>query len=186
MIQKFEIGLTHFLVGNGYRFETYADFLYPFHPLFSEWHFTLIERGFPLLKKYLIYQNHYDVPGLAAWRERVLDLVPDAPVDVIQRDLERTAPDDRLRRSYAITRGPDGGLSVPETAVGKDFRRLDRTTPVDRAAGPSRCAPATTACRPTAERSSRRCGTTPPSRRSSSPGRGLCGSPERTWSSPHS
>ena len=131
VILKFEIGLTHFLVGNGYRFETYADQLYPFHPLFSEWHFTLIERGFPLLKKYLIYQNHYDVPGLVDWRERVLTLVPAAPVDVMEKDLLRTAPDDRLRRSFAITRAPNGQVVVPQVAVGKDFRTLDRQTPVD-------------------------------------------------------
>ena len=131
VILKFEIGLTHFLVGNGYRFETYADQLYPFHPLFSEWHFTLIEQGFPLLKKYLVYQNHYDVPGLADWRQRVLALVPDAPVDVMEKDLLRTAPDDRLRRSFAITRGPDGEVVVPQVVVGKDFRTLDRQTPVD-------------------------------------------------------
>lgn len=131
VILKFEIGLTHFLVGNGYRFATYADQLYPFHPLFSEWHFTLIEHGFPLLKKYLIYQNHYDVPGLADWRRKILALVPDAPVDVMEKDLRRTAPDDRLRRSFAITRGPDGQVQVPQVAVGKEFRTLDRRTQVD-------------------------------------------------------
>ena len=131
IIQKYEIGLTHFLVGNGFGFETYADALYPFHPLFTEWHFTLIGRGFPLLKKYFLYQNHYDVPDLAEWKERVRALVPDAPVEMFERDLLRTAPDDRLRRSHAIRRGPDGVVVVPEVLTGGAFRRADRASAKD-------------------------------------------------------
>jgi hypothetical protein len=130
VIQKYEIGLTHFLIGHGYAFATYADQLYPFHPLFSDWHFTLIERGFPLLKKYLLYQNHYDVPDLVEWRSRVAALVPDAPLDVFEADLLRTSPDDRLRRSFAIRRDADGNAAVPTPLEGRTFRRADRQATV--------------------------------------------------------
>lgn len=129
VILKYEIGLTHFLVGNGYGFATYAEDLYPFHPLFSEWHFTLLERGFPLLKKYFLYQNHYDVPGLAAWKERVRTIVPEAPVDLFEADLLRTAPHDRLTRSFAVERADDGTVLVPRVLSGREFRRADEATP---------------------------------------------------------
>ena len=33
IIQKYEIGLTHYLIGNGYSFDTYVPDLHPFHPL---------------------------------------------------------------------------------------------------------------------------------------------------------
>ena len=36
------------------------------------------------------------------WKERVLPLVPDAPVEMLERNLLRTAPADRLQRSFAI------------------------------------------------------------------------------------
>lgn len=131
VIQKYEIGIGHFLIGNGFGFATHADALYPFHPLFTEWHFTLVERGFPLLKKYFLYQNHYDVPGLVEWKERVLALVPQAPVDVFERDLLRTAPDDRLRRSFAITRADDGTVEVPTPLTGGAFRAADKAASKD-------------------------------------------------------
>ena len=125
VILKYEIGLTHLLVGRGHDFDTYLADLLPFHPLFTESHFDLIDEGFPLLKRYFIYQNHYDVPDMAKWKERVLAAAPDAPVDVFERTLARTAPDDRLRRSLAITRSPDGRVKVPRVLRGPAYIRKD-------------------------------------------------------------
>ena len=161
VIQKYEIGLTHFLIGHGYAFATYADRLYPFHPLFSEWHFTLIERGFPLLKKYFIYQNHYDVPDLADWKARVAALVPDAPLDVFEADLLRTSPDDRLRRSFAIRRGRRRHRRGPDAAGRPDLpaRRPPGHGP-RRPVGLPGLPHATTGCRRAAARSWRRCAAT--------------------------
>jgi hypothetical protein len=125
IILKYEIGLTHLLLGRGYAFDTYVPMLHPFHPLFTATHFTLLNDGFPLLKRYLIYQNHYDVPGMHRWKERVLKAAPDAPVDEFERLLVRTAPDDRLQRSYAIRRRPDGTVKVPRVAYGAGYQRRD-------------------------------------------------------------
>jgi hypothetical protein len=125
VILKYEIGLTHVLTGRGHDFDTYVADLLPFHPLFTETHFDLIDRGFPLLKRYFIYQNHYDVPDMARWKERVLAASPDAPVDVFEGTLERTAPDDRLRRSLAITRSADGRVKVPRVLRGPAYERRD-------------------------------------------------------------
>lgn len=129
IIQKYEIGFTRYLIGNGFDFDTFIDNLYPFHPIFSEWYFRLVEDGFPLLKRYFLYQNHYDVPGLKRWKERVQALVPQAPVDTFERNLQRVAPHDRLMRSFAIERDERGVVRVPQVLEGRDFRRRDAATP---------------------------------------------------------
>lgn len=125
VILKYEIGLTHLLLGRGYDVDTYVADLLPFHPLFTETHFDLLDQGFPLLKRYFIFQNHYDVPGMAGWKDRVLAAAPGAPVDTFERTLERTAPDDRLRRSLAITRSPEGKVEVPRVVRGPAYTRRD-------------------------------------------------------------
>lgn len=127
VIQKYEIGITHLLVGRGYQFSTFIPALYPFHPVFTEWAFELIAQGFPLLKKYFLYQNHYDTPGLIEWRQRITSLVPDAPLDVFEQNLLRTSPSDRLHRSFAIARADDGTIVVPEVLAGPAFVKADRT-----------------------------------------------------------
>lgn len=129
VIQKYEIGLTHFLIGHGHRFSTFVPALYPFHPVYGRWAFHLIGEGFPLLKRYLIYQNHHDVPGVARWKERLLELVPDAPVDVLEQQLLRTSPDDRLQRSFAIEEDESGQVRVPEWSMSAaQFSKLDAAT----------------------------------------------------------
>lgn len=128
VVLKYEVGLTHLLIGHGHAFDTYMRDLYPFHPLFSAWYFTMLERGFPLLKRFLIYRNHYDVPGLAQWKQRVLAVAPEANVDQFERTLLRTAPADELERSLAITEGEDGSVDAPQTVRGADYRRLNRRT----------------------------------------------------------
>jgi hypothetical protein len=129
IILKYEIGLTHYLIGNGYRFDTFVDALYPFHPLFTSWYFALLERGFPLLKKFLLYRNHYDVPDLKDWKSRVLAVVPGASLEAAERNLARIAPDDDLARSFAIVTGPGGVVSVPAILTGQSFRRADNRSP---------------------------------------------------------
>lgn len=131
VIQKYEIGLTHLLIGLGYRFDTFIPDLHPFHPIFTEQYFTLLERGFPLLKRYLLAHNHYDVPGLADWKRRVLEHCPGAPVESFEESLRRTAPDDRLQRSFAITVDDDGSPSVPAEMRRGAFVRRDRKVAKD-------------------------------------------------------
>lgn len=129
VIQKYEIGLTHLLIGRGFAFDTFIPALYPFHPVFTEWYFELLKLGFPLLKRYFIYRNHYDVPGLAQWKERVLEVAPGANVDQFEQTLLRTAPDDELQRSYSITRAADGRVKVPRVLEGTAFRQRNKKTP---------------------------------------------------------
>lgn len=132
VILKYEIGLTHLLLGRGHRLSTYVPELYPFHPLFTDWAFTLIERGFPLLKQYLLEHNHYDTPGLARWKERVLATVPEAPVELFEARLRRTAADDRLVRSFAVGRRKDGTVTAPRLLSAEQFHQRDADTRKDR------------------------------------------------------
>nr|WP_255669059.1 rhamnan synthesis F family protein [Aeromicrobium duanguangcaii] len=129
IIQKYEIGLTHLLIGHGHRFSTFVPYLYPFHPVFTPWAFRLIDEGFPVLKRFLIYQNHYDVPGLVHWKERLLEVAPEAPVEVLEESLLRTAPADRLARSFAIERGDDGEVVVPTPMTPREFKKADTAAP---------------------------------------------------------
>ncbi|MBW9214097.1 hypothetical protein KV102_04515 [Mumia sp. zg.B53] len=129
IVHKYEIGLTQHLIASGYDGDTFIDALYPFQPVFTNQYFRLLGRGFPLLKKYFLYQNHYDTPDLRDWKARIRAAVPDAPVDVMERNLLRTAPDDQLQRSFAIVTLPDGSVSVPTARDRREFRRADRSSP---------------------------------------------------------
>jgi hypothetical protein len=125
IIHKYEIGITHLLLSRGHAFDTWIDAVHPFHPLFTEHYFDLVGQGFPLLKRYLLYQNHYDVPGLRDWRARMTALVPGADLDPVEAHLHRTAPHDRLVRSFAIEHDRPAPARPDREAV----RALDRDTP---------------------------------------------------------
>ncbi|WP_286930965.1 MULTISPECIES: rhamnan synthesis F family protein [Aeromicrobium] len=129
VIQKYEIGLTHLLIGHGHRFSTFMPHLYPFHPIFTPWAFHMIGEGFPVLKRFLLYQNHYDVPEISRWKERLLEVAPDAPVEVFEENLLRTAPDDLLQRSFSIHTGPDGEVVVPTPMTSRQFKKADTAAP---------------------------------------------------------
>ncbi|WP_169447776.1 CDP-glycerol glycerophosphotransferase family protein [Luteimonas mephitis] len=129
VIQKYEIGLTHYLIGRQYLFDTFIDHLYPFHPIYTRYHFDLIRNGYPFLKRYFLSENHYDTPGLAGWKETVRTLVPEAPVDMIERNLLRVSDHGKLHRSFSIIEDADGRTIVPVVLRGDDFRKADRETP---------------------------------------------------------
>ncbi|UDY22659.1 rhamnan synthesis F family protein [Nocardioides sp. Kera G14] len=125
VVMKYEVGLTHVLLGRSHRFDTLVPAVHPLHPLFTATHFTLIARGFPLLKRYLLAQNHYHVPDLGDWKERVLELVPTAPVDLFEAALVRTTPADRLAQSLSVPADASGVGKRPALVRSGAFRRMD-------------------------------------------------------------
>lgn len=129
VILKYEIGLSRILLSAGHRFATYVEGLYPYHPLYTSDYFDLAAHGFPLLKRNFIAENARDAPGLARWKERVLDAVPDADVEMFERNLLRVSADDRLQRSFAIERMPDGTLRKADQLEDDEVLALDRSTP---------------------------------------------------------
>lgn len=128
LIRKHEIGLTQYLISRQYAFDTYIHDLYPLHPIFSNHHFDLIARGFPLFKRLFLVTNHYDVPGLADWKSKLLAVVPDAPVRMIEDNLLRVANHEALRRSFAIVE-KDGQPVVPAILGTKAFGVADAGLP---------------------------------------------------------
>ncbi len=131
LILKYEVGLTRHLIARGHAFETFIDALYPFHPIFTNWYFRLLEKGFPLFKRYFLSKNHHAVPGLHNWAERILEKVPEADVDTIRRNLERVTEPERLHQNLHI--GSErliDDLPVPDRLLDRSaFLAADRVTP---------------------------------------------------------
>ena len=113
IIRKYEIGISRYLMCAGLAVDTYIPDLYPFHPIYSDRYFELVERGFPLLKRNLLTENSGHVPDLRLWKERILEVAPGARVDLIEANLRRVGPDDKLQRSFAL----DSRESHPERAL---------------------------------------------------------------------
>ena len=64
VVDKYEIGISRYLMDSGFEFDTWAADLRPFHPLYSRRSFDLIRAGFPLVKRNFLAENPRDVPGL--------------------------------------------------------------------------------------------------------------------------
>ena len=130
VIHKYEVGISRYLMDSGFDFNTFVDHLYPFHPLYGARFFDLVELGFPLVKRNFLAENPRNVPDLAQWRSRLASLVPDAPFDLMERNIGRVAPDDRLQRANAVTADRDGRPVVPAAPVsGRTFGELDAGSP---------------------------------------------------------
>jgi CDP-glycerol glycerophosphotransferase (TagB/SpsB family) len=129
VIMKYEIGLSRVLMTTGHRFATYVEGLWPYHPLYTADFFELAASGFPLMKRNFVAENARDVPGMADWKERLLAAVPGADVAMFERNLLRVARDDKLRRSFAVSVGPDGEVVSPVPHPDDQMVALDRSTP---------------------------------------------------------
>jgi lipopolysaccharide biosynthesis protein len=102
LVQKYETGTTQYLVGQGYDFSTFVADLLPNHPIYGPGVFDLLADGFPLFKRRFLVANPYDTPDLADWKTSILAAVPDAPVEVFERNLLRVADPDELARSFSL------------------------------------------------------------------------------------
>jgi len=131
IILKYEIGLTRSLIARGFAFDTFVEFLYPFHPIYTNWYFRLVDEGFPFLKRYLLSENHYRVAGLDAWRERILRKLPQAPVDAIQHNLERVVDPDKLYANLHVgsSRIADDGIIPEQLLTHEEFLAADQACP---------------------------------------------------------
>ncbi len=90
IIQKYEIGITRYLINAGHEFSTFMEHLYPFHPVFSKQYFEMVKAGFPLLKRFFLSENHYHVPELHTWKQRLLAANPTVDTRRIEAHLQRT------------------------------------------------------------------------------------------------
>jgi len=102
IILSYEIGLTRALINKGYTFDTYIDYLYPFHPLYTNTIFTMIDEGYPFFKRFLLTRNHYRAPELWRWKDKVLHKYPHANVLAMQDNLDRVSTSENLRTNLYI------------------------------------------------------------------------------------
>lgn len=126
IIRKYEVGITRFLIGNGFDFETYVDTVSKQHPIFSERIFDLIENGFPLLKRYLLTENHYKIPGLARWKGVLRKANPSLDVDMLEDNLLRVGNAEKLHKNFRIGMNPNL-LKKPLTH--SEMEKKDKETP---------------------------------------------------------
>ena len=129
IIRKYEIGIGRYLMASGHRFATYIDALYPFHPVYTHWVFELIEKGFPFFKRYFLSENHYRCPGLLDWKERLLRLVPGAPVGRMEENLLRVSDYEKLYRNLRVETDRRGRPQLPALLDMDQFKREDARTP---------------------------------------------------------
>jgi CDP-glycerol glycerophosphotransferase (TagB/SpsB family) len=129
VILKYEIGLSDHLNNAGYDFAAYVDRLYPFHPLYTPDYFTLLEReSFPLVKRLYLGEN-VKTPDLYLWKDRIRAVFPDAPVEMMERNLLRVTPADRIYKAHSIRTLPDGTIEDSRPVGKRAFRALDRNAP---------------------------------------------------------
>ena len=129
IILKYEIGLSRYLLTQGYPVASLVPDLYPFMPIYSRDYWRLLDDGFPLFKRNLLTDNPRRLPDLGDWKQRVSDAVPDAAVDVFERNLVRVTPDDERRRNFAIRSHPDGTVDYNSPLTWQRFRIEDRWAP---------------------------------------------------------
>jgi CDP-ribitol ribitolphosphotransferase len=129
IILKYEIGFSRHLILSGYHLGTFVDGVLPYHPVYRESAFDLMDDGFPLLKRQFLYENPFSAPDLRHWKERVLERAPGAEVEAMERNLRRVAPAWSLHRSFAITTRPDGTVDLPQPLGSKTFADEDRWVP---------------------------------------------------------
>lgn len=126
IILKYEIGITHFLIGHGYEFATFGQALTKTHPVYSDVAFDLIEDGFPLFKRYILAENHYIISSVAYWKVALTQAGSVTSISQIEDNYLRTSNADKLYRNFSIIR--DGVL--PKDPMGNAaFGAYDKRTP---------------------------------------------------------
>ncbi len=131
VVDKYEVGISRYLMDSGYPFDTWVDGLPAFHPLYSPRAFDLIGAGFPLVKRNFLAENPRDVPDFADWPERLLAAAPEAPLETIRANIERVSPHDRIRRGLEVTLDAQTGRRVrpPAPWGAYSFRWVDDAEP---------------------------------------------------------
>lgn len=102
LIRKYEIGLTRLLISLGYDFETFVRTVYPDQPIYTDTAFSLLEDGFPLLKKYHLIENHYKVRNLGNWHNRVRQSGIDKDLTPYEENLKRTGDASKIYSGHDI------------------------------------------------------------------------------------
>lgn len=126
IVRKYEVGLTRFLIGNGYGFETWLSYTTRRHPVYTAAIFDLIRDGFPLFKRYFVSHNPYRSPSLAYWPAALTEAQSRTPVAMIDANVRRVAQAEKLYENYNLT--VEGG-TIPAPYNREAFTAYDLSTP---------------------------------------------------------
>lgn len=128
LILDFEVGITRYLVGKSFKLETFVEELHAFHPVYTENLFYLItEKGFPFLKRYLLANNHYNVPQLG----RLLDEYKVLSDSNVIKHLHRTIGEKTLTKNLNLSLLEAYKASAFEKLSDGEFKKLDVQIPKD-------------------------------------------------------
>lgn len=119
-IRKYEIGMTRFLIAKGHEFSTFVDEVYPWQPVYTDTIFDLVAKGFPLFKRFMLSENHYSVPGLGQWTEKLRKAGIHKDLTIYEDNALRACGHDKLFVSFNLEQ------RVPASV---DTRALDQQTP---------------------------------------------------------
>ena len=126
IVLKYEVGLSHFLIGHGYEFDTWAQTVTAAHPVYTDVAFDLLKDGFPLFKRYMLSDNPYKISSVAYWKAAITNANSLTRISQIEDNFLRVANADKLYRNLNIM---DDGI-VPEPPMGNaEFQQYDITTP---------------------------------------------------------
>ena len=111
LIREYEIGLTRFLINEGYELDSFIDYLYPYHPVYSTKNFDLIADGFPLLKKTLLLNNPLKEKFLLKSMETLRGIITDEFYNPIIKNLKRTGNQENIYNHMRINHVGDSPLN---------------------------------------------------------------------------
>ena len=126
IVRKYEVGLTRFLIGCGYEFDTWVPETTRRHPVYTDVIFGLIRAGFPLFKRYFVSDNPYGVASMAYWPALLDEVGSLTPLPMIEANIRRLSRDDRLHRNYGIL---TDGAAPPAPLPAATFTDYDCATP---------------------------------------------------------
>jgi hypothetical protein len=129
IIRKYEIGISSYLTLAGFHVDTFVDGVLPFHPIYRESVFDLMEEGFPFIKRQFLHENPFEVMHLHNWKERVLAVFPDADVEAMERNLWRVSPSFNLNRALSVRRWPGYWRPVQELIGPDNWNELEKFVP---------------------------------------------------------
>lgn len=129
IVLKYEIGLTRSMLLSGHRPATFIDDLYPFHPIYTNNHFHLVAEGFPFFKRYLLTENHYQIPDLRNWKTRISAILPSINLSKAENNLRRVSDAEKLYKTLNIP--PYGSKWPAPLLTDEEFLKEDIVTPKD-------------------------------------------------------
>ena len=131
IIFRYEIGLTKHLIHAGFTFDTYVNYLYPFHPIYTNNIFNIIKDGYPFFKKFFLTENHYHVPELRKWKEKLIELIPDLDLKPLEQNLYRIADQSKLQYNLNIPIDDKEKINY-ELMTDEELMEVDEKSKIDK------------------------------------------------------